>query len=241
LVSETVVHPLGRMATGNLGRMIALGAAAEPLLKRWIDAPIVEHVTPTIQMTPGFEAGAVFDALELEGVIGSLGRVEITWRLYHALPLVELVIDWDKGWNDKPEAAYVAFPFAADSLRFETAGGFFQPGSFDAGGQLPGTCVSYYTIQRAAQVGAGESSLLWMPLDAPLVMPQEIDYSRWEATVPWAWNGFLASMPVNHYWHTNFSTSQRGALRLRYRFFSPGADTEAAIRTALPVEAFGWR
>jgi hypothetical protein len=50
-------------------------------------------------------------------------------------------------------------------------------------------------------------------------------------------------MPVNHYWHTNFASSQRGYLRFRYRLFSPGAtsELESAIRTALPMQAFGWR
>jgi hypothetical protein len=148
------------------------------------------------------------------------------------------VIDWDKPWSDLPEAAYIAFPFAAKDLQLETGGGFFTPGAHGAGGQLPGTVSSYYTMQRAARIGADGASLLWLPLDAPLIMTQAIDWSRWE-TDPYAWNGFLASMPVNHYWHTNFPTSQRGPIRLRYRL-APGAG-EAAIRAALPVEAFGWR
>jgi hypothetical protein len=83
---------------------------------------------------------------------------------------------------------------------------------------------------------------LWLPLDAPLVMPQEVKYDRWE-TDEWQWNGLLASMPVNHYWHTNFPTSQRGYIRLRYRFINPAlfASDEAAIQTALPLDAYGWR
>jgi hypothetical protein len=73
-------------------------------------------------------------------------------------------------------------------------------------------------------------------------MPNEIKYNRWE-TDPWRWNGFLASMPVNHYWHTNFPTSQRGLLRLRYRLFCPDTllDDEIALQAALPLEALGWR
>jgi hypothetical protein len=124
----------------------------------------------------------------------------------------------------------------------ETSGGFFQPGNHAAGGQLPGTCSSYYTIQRAARIVSGEDTLLWLPVDAPLVMPNSIDYNRWEVD-PWQWNGFLASMPVNHYWHTNFPTSQRGHLRLRYRLISPRRypDDEAAIRAAQPLDALGWR
>jgi hypothetical protein len=72
-------------------------------------------------------------------------------------------------------------------------------------------------------------------------MTNELNFNRWE-TEPWTWNGFLASMPVNHYWHTNFPTSQRGPFRLRYGFISlQGFANEAqAIAAALPVEALGW-
>jgi hypothetical protein len=189
--------------------------------------------------------GPVFDAIVLSGTQERIGRVEIAWRLYHALPVVELVLDWDKRWSDLPEAAYVAFPFAAagGELLLETGGGFFRPGSHDAGGQLAGTCSSYYTVQRAAHIAVpGGAALLWLPVDAPLVMPNKINFNNWE-TNPWMWNGFLASMPVNHYWYTNFPVSQRGLLRLRYRMISANGWTsdEAAIQAAMPVEALGWR
>lgn len=228
LVHETVVHPLGREAVGNLARLIALDVASDTARRGFADGPIVAH-----------------SALTIVGEAARIGRGRIAWRLYHALPLVELVLDWDKVWSDLPHAAYVAFPFAIDGERLllETGGGFFQPGSHAAGGQLPGTCSSYYTVQRAARLARGDgTTLVWLPLDAPLVMPNRIDFNNWE-TGEWAWNGFLASMPVNHYWHTNFPTSQRGPLRLRYRLFSPDdmPDDEAAIRAALPLEAVGWR
>jgi hypothetical protein len=61
------------------------------------------------------------------------------------------------------------------------------------------------------------------------------------ASTPYTRNGTLASMPVNHYWHTNFPTSQCGALCLRYRFVLPLADTEQGVQTALPLDALGWR
>jgi hypothetical protein len=85
-------------------------------------------------------------------------------------------------------------------------------------------------------------AMYWLPLDAPLVMPNAINYNNWETT-PWQWNGFLASMPVNHYWHTNFSASQHGLLRLRYRFITSStfARDEDALLAALPLDAYGWR
>lgn len=243
LVHESVVHPLGRQATHNIARFAALGTASEFALERLGNHQVFEHSTLEFADEPRLVRGPVFDALELSGRSDQLGEATVAWRSYHALPLVELVIDWNKRYFEGTEAAYVPFDFAASGARLEleTAGGFFQPGSFESGGQLPGTVSSYYTVQRAAliSVPTGER-LLWLPVDAPLVMTQALDYNRWE-TDPYMWNGFLASMPVNHYWHTNFTTSQRGRLRLRYRFFAPTDDLELSIRRANPLEALGWR
>ncbi len=244
LVHEVVIHPLGRKAVGNIARLIALGVANDATRHGFAEQPIVEHSVLTIEGTPQYTSGPVFDAFTLYGSAEHIGRVRIAWRAYHTLPLVELVFDWDKVWSDAPEAAYVAFPFAAQdgSLAFETGGGFFHPGSHDRGGQLPGTCSNYYTIQRAARVVNKEDArLLWLPIDAPLVMTNDINFNNWETT-PWIWNGFLASMPVNHYWHTNFPVSQRGPLRLRYRMLLPDSflQEEQAIQAAMPVEALGW-
>ncbi|MFL5805165.1 MAG: hypothetical protein ACJ8CR_25925 [Roseiflexaceae bacterium] len=244
LVHEAVVHPRGRDAVGNSARLIALGVAGDALHRELPGGPVVEHTTLVAVGEPRYQAGPVFDELVITAEGTRIGRVRIGWRGYHGLPLVELVLEWEKLWCDLPESAYVAFPFAASGgrLELETSGGFFQPGSHTSGGQLPGTCSSYYTIQRAARVTYGDDTLLWLPVDAPLVMPNAIDYTRWEID-PWQWNGFLASMPVNHYWHTNFATSQRGHVRLRYRLISPRRypDEEAAIRAALPLDALGWR
>jgi len=245
LVHEVIVHPFGRQAVFDPGRFVALGVASEELRRRFTDGPVFERATPTPVGTPRYAPGQVFDAVTTEARGERIGHARLSWRLYHTLPIAELALDWDKTWNNLPEAAYVAFPFAAPGgdLLLETGGGFFRPGSHEAGGQVPGTCPSYYTVQRAARLAAPDgAALLWFPLDAPLVMPNQLKFDNWE-TDPWTWNGFLASMPVNHYWFTNFPTSQRGPLRLRYRFVGARdwPDDETAVRTAMPVEALGWR
>ena len=244
LVHESVIHPLGRVATHNLARLVALGVASEQATAALGDQPIFERRAPNATRPVCRVEGAVFDALVWHGHSPAIGSVEAAWRVYHDLPLVELVIDWDKQWSDLPEAAYVAFGFDAvgGRLELETAGGLFRPGSHGVGGQLPGTCSSYYTVQRGAQITAPDGAkLVWSPLDAPLVMPNEINFNRWE-TDPYDWNGFLASMPVNHYWHTNFPTSQRGNLRLRYRFCPvQGFTSDDAFALTQPLEALGWR
>ncbi len=243
VIREQVIHPLKHHAAGNLARLIALGSASEEAHQLMGDSPIFERHMATFKPEIHRESGPVFDSLMVEGEANQSGRLNMTWRLYHQLPVVELVINWYKTWSDLPEAAYVAFPFAVSDARLEleTAGGFFEPGSHDENGQLPGTSSSFYTIQRAARMTDNDRKLLWLPLDAPLVMANETNYNRWEID-PWSWNGLLASMPVNHYWHTNFPMSQQGYLRLRYRLVNPAlfADTETAIQSALPLDAFGW-
>jgi len=245
LVHEVVVHPAGRSAVGNAARLIALDVASEEARRAFAPGPIVAHATPAITTAPRRQRGPVYDAIEADGAHTEIGRLHIQWRAYHRLPLIELVIDWDKEWSDRPEAAYVAFPFAAGGgeLRLETGGGLFRPGSHGDGGQLPGACSSYYTVQRGAHLTTPDgAALCWLPLDAPLVMPNAINFNNWESG-EWRWNGFLASMPVNHYWHTNFPTSQRGRLRLRYRILGASGfpDPETALRVGLPLEALGWR
>ncbi len=150
LVHEAVVHPLGREATHNSARFVALDVADDDLRRRMGDQQVYDHTSPRIDGTPTRTSGPVFDAIEMLGSAPRIGTVRISWRVYHALPLVELALDWVKTWSDLPEAAYVAFPFAdGERVELETGGGFFEPGSHERGGQLPGTCSSYYTIQRA--------------------------------------------------------------------------------------------
>ena len=244
MAHEAVVHPLGRAAVGNYYRLLALGTATEVIREAIGDHEIVRQAPLRTDGQVARRAGPVFDAVTLQGAAAELGRVRIMWRVYHATPLVEVVYEWEKAWSDLPEAVYIAFPFAqpAGTLQLETAGGFFQPGSHAPGGQLPGTCSRYYTVQRAARIAQPGATLLWLPVDAPLVMTNALNFNDWE-TEPWTWNGFLASMPVNHYWHTNFPTSQRGPMRLRYRFIMPTDPSQEvdALAAAQPVDAFGWR
>lgn len=245
LVHESIVHPLGREAVHTLGRYVALGVANEAGIERLGKTPVFAHGSPQMSTTPRFVHGPVFDQVVLQGLDAPYGQVQLSWRCYHARQIVELIVDWNKNWSHQPEAGYVAFPFAAANgqLKLETGGGFFQPGNHERGGQLPGTCANYYTIQRAAEINAPDGAgLVWLPLDAPLVMPNAINYANWEPG-PWDWNGFLASMPVNHYWVTNFSPSQRGHIRLRYRLISRTglSDVESAVLAASPIEALGWR
>jgi hypothetical protein len=49
-------------------------------------------------------------------------------------------------------------------------------------------------------------------------------------------------MPVNHYRHTNFPTSQRGSMRVRYRIASSHSahDRDTIVAQLMPQDALGW-
>jgi len=246
LVQEAVVHPAGRSAVGNPARLLALDVVKDDIKQELpnLDVPLFEHNTPQVISEPVLVSGPVFNEIRVKAAAPRIGQVNISWRLYHQPAVVELVLDWEKLWCDLPEAAYVVFPFANGTngaVQLETAGGLFTPGQHGDGGQLAGTSSRYYTVQRAAQINADGQQLLWLPIDAPLVLTNEPRFNYWE-TEPYSWNGVLASMPVNHYWHTNFATSQRGFLRLRYRIAANTSnDFESSVASALPLEAIGWR
>ncbi len=114
LVHEGVVHPLGRQAVGNVARFIALDVASDELRAGFAQGPVVVHTSPAVEGEPHVICGPIFDVIEMVAAEPRIRRLQIAWRLYHALPLVELVLNWDKVWSDRPEAAYVAFPFATE-------------------------------------------------------------------------------------------------------------------------------
>jgi len=87
------------------------------------------------------------------------------------------------------------------------------------GGGLLSFAVFVYTgfiqnvpraLEEAATLdGASQFHMFWriiFPLPRPATATVAIFLSLWM----WAWHGCLASMPVNHYWVTNFATSQLG-------------------------------
>jgi len=129
LIHTAVVHPLGREAVGNTARLVQLDVAGEQLRTTLTPGPIVESGAVTYHDAPQYQSGPVFDEIVLRGEHQRIGAVRVSWRNYHATPLVELVLDWDKRWSDLPEAAYVAFPFAArdGQVELETSGGFSHP------------------------------------------------------------------------------------------------------------------
>ena len=189
--------------------------------------------------------GPVFDELVISSDQMRHGKVTTHWRLYHELASVELLVAWDKPWSMDLESFYVTFPLAIAKGRVfvDNSGGLFQAGLNGPGGQIPSTTELFYTVQRGLWAEDQFSGIAILPVDAPLMMLNEMDFCRWDESNK-IFNGLVASMPVNSYWHTNFARVQEGPFHWRYLLGGSGrpgiASAEQALRQLRPAQALGW-
>jgi len=128
------------------------------------------------------------------------------------------------------EAAYIAFPFAADTPEFtyETQNGFVNPKRDElAGGSREWYAVNHWAAMNDA--GRGRSAAL-IPYDAPLVNFGDIVRGNWpEEFHPRSASIF--SWLMSNYWGTNFPSSQGGDFSFRYSVVSgPTADPAQLTR-----------
>jgi hypothetical protein len=116
------------------------------------------------------------------------------------------------------------------TIRFEIADAAMSP-EVD---QLPRTSRDWHAIQHWVEIANDEMSVVWSPLEAPLIQCFDINTGKWlEKLEPN--NTTFFSYLMNNYWHTSWKASQGGALTFQYIITSRrgGSDVLAASR-------FGW-
>jgi len=149
--------------------------------------------------------------------------------LYDGLKRIDIINRLRKEETFEPEAAYFAFPFMIEGgrFRFEIAGAAMAP-EID---QLPGTTRDWLAVQNWVETAGPKNSLVWSPVEAPLVQFGDINTGKWlgKLEIP---NQTVFSYIFNNYWMTNFKASQGGPLVFRYAFTSRpgGADSVASTR-----------
>ncbi|MCX6566670.1 MAG: glycosyl hydrolase-related protein [Candidatus Aminicenantes bacterium] len=149
--------------------------------------------------------------------------------LYDGLKRIDIVNRLRKEETFEPEAAYFAFPFRIDGgrFRFEIADAAMAP-EID---QLPGTTRDWFAVQNWVEAAGPKSSVVWSPVEAPLVQFGDINTGKWlgKLDIP---NQTVFSYILNNLWMTNFKASQGGPLVFRYAFTSRpgGADPVASAR-----------
>jgi len=152
--------------------------------------------------------------------------------LYDHIKRIDIVNRLKKSETYDPEALYFAFPFKVEGgkFRFEIADGTMSPETE----QLPGTTRDWQTVQHWVEIANPKLSVVWSPVEAPLVQFCDINTGKWLKKIDLA-NTWLYSYAMNNYWMTNFKASQGGAFVFRYSMTSRRSGPDLLKSTQ-----FGW-
>ncbi len=146
---------------------------------------------------------------------------------------IDLAYSLHKDATLRKEAAYIAFPLAADhpQFRYETQNGFVDP----ARDELTGGSREWYAVNHWAAMTSNGATAAVVPEDAPLVAFGDIVRGRWPAEFR-PRSGAIFSWIMSNYWDTNFASSQGGDFEFHYTFVS-APEFNAAALTRLGWEA----
>ena len=182
-------------------------------------------------ITPGLQ-GPVAWSLIVRSSARMCPRLEQEVILYEGLKRVDIINRLEKEETLSPEAVYFAFPFRVPggAFRLEITDAVLKPEAE----QLPGTVRDWYAVQSWVEVANNELSVVWAPLEAPLVQLGDINTGKWLSRLE-AENAWILSYAINNYWMTNFKASQGGRLTFRYAITSRPGGSDAVLSTR-----FGW-
>ncbi len=180
---------------------------------------------------PGL-SGPVASSLVIKSTAKPCPDIQQEIILYDGLKRIDIVNRLKKDETREAEGLYFAFPFGVEAgkLRFEIADGTMAPETE----QLPGTTRDWHSIQHWVEIAGPKQTVVWSPIEAPLVEFGDINTGKWLKKLPMT-NTALYSYAMNNYWHTNFKAGQGGPFVFRYAITSRpgGEDLVASTR-------FGW-
>jgi alpha-mannosidase len=182
-------------------------------------------------LLPGWQ-GPVASSLKIRMTAPGCRYIESEIVLYEGIRRVDIVNRLRKEDTAIPEAVYFAFPFKVDggNFIFEIADAAMRP-EVD---QLPGTTRDWHTVQHWVEASNAESSVVWSPIEAPLVQFGEINTGKWLKTLDLR-NASAFSYAMNNYWMTNFKASQGGLTTFRYALTSRAGGSDQVHSSR-----FGW-
>lgn len=179
-------------------------------------------------VSAGFR-GPVASSLVLSSRMFRFPEIRQEIILYDDLKRIDFINRMRKEETTEAEAAYFAFPFRVENgrLRLEIADAVMSPEA----DPLPGTTRDWLAVQNWIEAAGTKNTVVWAPLEAPLVQLGDINTGKWQAKMDVA-RPFVFSYVLNNYWMTNFKASQGGPLVFRYALTSRpgGSDQVAAAR-----------
>jgi hypothetical protein len=186
-----------------------------------------------VTLRPGV-AGPIWKSFEVHGELDGCATPKgalVEVRLYELEKRIELHYTIRKLPLTRPEAIYVAFPFAwpDGQIVYEAQGGTVRPGR----DQIPRTASDWQTVQGFLAVRSAAGQIVWGSDQAPLVQLGDLNLGKWQP-VTQIDRPHVFSWVMNNYWFTNFRATQEGEFKWSY-YLTSIADASSAAATR-----FGW-
>jgi hypothetical protein len=185
-----------------------------------------------------FQSSANMESAVLESSAPNTPTVRTEILLPSDEKRIDLRISLHKQSTLHKEAAYIAFPFAAQHPEFayDTQNGWVDP----ARDELAGGSREWYVAQHWAAVHDNKITDVVVPVDAPLVAFGDIVRGEWPTDFR-PKSSTLFSWIMSNYWETNFMSSQGGEFHFRYTItsadtFQPPDLTRLGWDTMTPLE-----
>lgn len=150
-----------------------------------------------------------------------------------------VVVDasWEMGLETRPEATYLAFPFAMTdpTPHVDVGGQAMEPGA----DQLPGSVYDYYTAQHWVDLSVDDRGMtVGCPLN-PMVQFGDFHFAENQDAFSLE-NGLLLGWVTNNYWDTNFRAHQPGRVSARYHLTPHGGSFDESFAHRRGLEAQHW-
>lgn len=173
--------------------------------ERWGAARLLSHKVFTLP--GGIE---VVQVAEVEGM-----ESPATCRVFlpSNTPWVEFRAEWLMGLNARPEATYIAMPFAVPdaTARLDLGGQAMQPEQ----DQIPGCCRDYFTAQNWVDFSSAEWGVTIACPENPMVQLGDFHFGHDQRQFQLG-RALLLGWVTNNYWETNFRAYQPGQVTARY-------------------------
>jgi hypothetical protein len=187
--------------------------------------------TPRKATLHRYKLGVLGEMMVVETSCAMTPKITSTVYVWNDRKRIDIENRLTKTLTYDKEAAYFAFPFAAQkpTFRYEIPAGVVCANT----DMLPGACLDWFTVQHFVEIESAEGAITWATPDTPLVCFQDINRGKWQTKLDFT-NGHVYAYVMNNYWFTNYLAGQGGDFRFRFSITSrPKADRVASAR-------FGW-
>jgi alpha-mannosidase len=147
-------------------------------------------------------------------------KLSVAWTLKDGSRSLEVEVKVDFQRDTAPTSWYWPLQFAVESpvFDYDSCGSAVRMGR----DQLPDSNMDFFTVHRWVRVGLGDSSMLVLPLDTPLVMMGGLNFAR-STTIDTPREPFFAGVLHSNYWITNYAPSCDGEVTFRFVLI-PGSE-----------------